>query len=257
MTTTMQALVDEFYAGKLLVFGHRGARAYAPMNTIPSFELALAQGADGVELDVRLTRDGEMIIMHNDTVDETTDGEGKVEDFTLAEMKALDAGAWFNESFRGTRVPTLDEVFEAIGKRTRINVEIKADGLHGNGIEAKVADAIRRHGLERSIIVSSFNPVTLRRFRHVMPEAPIGYLHSPEVPGFISHLMFGLSHEARNPYYAEIDQKYMAWAKGAGYRVNTWTVNDPAEAVWLRDLGVDCIITDVPDVILAAVAAHS
>jgi glycerophosphoryl diester phosphodiesterase len=252
----MQALVDEFYGGKLLIFGHRGARAYAPMNTIPSFELALAQGADGVELDVRLTRDGEMIIMHNDTVDETTDGEGKVADFTLAELQALDAGAWFNESFRGTRVPTLDAVFEAIGKRTRINVEIKAEGLRSDGIEAKVADAIRRHGLERSVIVSSFNPLTLRRFRHAMPEVLIGYLHGEEVPFFVPHLMLGLPHEARNPHYTEIDRKYMDWAKGAGYRVNTWTVNDPAKAAELRGLGVDCIITDTPDVILAAVAAR-
>ena len=123
----MQTLLKDFYGDKLLVFGHRGARAYAPMNTIPSFELALKQGADGVKLDVRLTRDGEMVILHNETVDETSDGTGHVEDLMLAEIKALDAGAWFNPAFKGTRIPTLDEVFEAIGKRRRINVEIKAD----------------------------------------------------------------------------------------------------------------------------------
>lgn len=250
---TMSALLEEFYEGRLLVFGHRGARAYAPMNTLPSFELALAQGADGVELDVRLTRDGEMIIMHNDTVDETTDGEGRVADFTLAELKALDAGAWFGAAFKGARVPTLDEVFEAIGKRTRINVEIKAEGLRSDGIEQKVANAIRRHGLQRSILVSSFNPLTLRRFRRALPEVPIGYLHAEDIPPFIPHLMSGLPHEARNPHFTEINARYMQWAKGAGYRVNTWTVNDPARAAALHDLGVDCIITDQPDVILAAV----
>lgn len=249
----MQTLLEDFYEGRLLVFGHRGARAYAPMNTLPSFELALAQGADGVELDVRLTRDGEMIIMHNETVDETTDGEGHVGDFTLAELKALDAGSWFNESFKGAQIPTLDEVFEAIGKRTRINVEIKAESLRSDGVEQKVANAIRRHNLLRSIIVSSFNPLTLRRFRRALPEVPIGYLHAEDIPFFIPHLMIGLPHEARNPHDPEIDARYMAWAKGAGYRVNTWTVNDPARAVQLRDLGVDCIITDTPDVILAAV----
>ena len=98
--------------------------------------------------------------------------EGFVHDFTLAEIQALDAGAWFNESFRGTRVPTLDEVFEAFGKRTRINVEIKAESLRSDGIEAKTADAIRRHGLARSVIVSSFNPLTLRRFRHEHAGSP-------------------------------------------------------------------------------------
>src|SRR5664279_5072772 len=113
----MQMLLTEFYDGRTLVFGHRGARAYAPMNTLPSFELALAQGADGIELDVRLTRDSEMIIMHDADIDSTTDRHGAVRDFTLAELQALDAGAWFNESFKGTRIPTLDQVFEAFGKK--------------------------------------------------------------------------------------------------------------------------------------------
>jgi len=249
----MQTLIKEFYGDRLLVFGHRGARAYAPMNTIPSFELALAQGADGVELDVRLTLDGEMIIMHDDRVDATTDAKGFVHEMTLTEVKELDAGSYFDPKYAGTRVPTLDEVFEAIGKRTRINVEIKADTTDDTGVEVKVADAIRRHGLARTIIISSFNPITLARFREAMPEVPIGFLHEPDNEAMTIPMMADLPHEARNPYYEEIDAKYMAWAKGAGYRVNTWTVNDPAKAVELRDLGVDCIITDKPDVILAAV----
>lgn len=244
--------LEAFYDRVPLVFGHRGARAYAPMNTILSFELALAQGADGVELDVRLSRDGEMIIMHDNRVDATTDGEGFVHDLTLAEIQSLDAGAWFNESFAGARVPTLDEVFETIGRRTRINVEIKAEVILNDGLEAKVADAIRRHNLAGSILVSSFNPVTLRRFRRAMPEVPIGFLHAPESPHFLAQLMIGLPHEARNPHYTLIDARYMAWAKREGYRVNTWTVNEAAKAVELSELGVDCIITDNPDILLAA-----
>lgn len=252
----MQELLSDFYGGKTLIFGHRGARAYAPMNTLPSFELALAQGADGVELDVRLTRDGEMVILHDDSVDATTDGKGHVRDLTLSEVKALDAGSYFDPKFKGAQIPTLDEVFEAIGKRTRINVEIKAEtlleGLRGDGVELKVAEAIRRHGLARSIIVSSFNPLTLRRFRREMPEVPIGFLYEPNTQFLTSHLLMGLPHEARNPHYSMIDRKYMAWAKGAGYRVNTWTVNDPVRAIELRNWGVDCIITDQPDTIIAA-----
>jgi glycerophosphoryl diester phosphodiesterase len=249
----MQTLLKDFYGERTLVFGHRGAKAYAPMNTFPSFELALAQGADGIELDVRLTRDGAMVIMHDDSVDATTDGAGHVRDLTLAEIQSLDAGAWFGEAFRGTRVPTLDEVFETIGKRTRINVEIKAESIRGEGIEAKVAEAIRRHGLERSTIISSFNPITLRRFRHAMPEVPIGFLYAEDMPPFIPHLMIGLPHEAKNPHHTMIDADFMKRTKAAGYHVNTWTVNDAARAVQLRDLGVDCIITDAPDVILASV----
>ena len=108
----MESLLNDFYGNQTLVFGHRGAKAYAPMNTIPSFELALAQGADGIELDVRLTRDGELVLMHDDSVDATTNGSGRVADLTLAEIQSLDAGAWFGEAFRGTRAPTLDEVFQ-------------------------------------------------------------------------------------------------------------------------------------------------
>lgn len=249
----MQDLLNEFYDGRTLVFGHRGAKAYAPMNTLPSFELALAQGADGIELDVRLTRDGAMIIMHDDKVDATTDGVGHIRDLTLTDIRALDAGAWFGEAFRGTRVPTLDEVFEAVGNRTRINVEIKAESIRGGGIEVQVAGAIRRHGLERSVIISSFNPITLRRFRHVMPEVPIGYLYAEDTPPFVPHLMIGLAHEAKNPQHTMIDAASMERARDGGYRVNTWTVNDPARAIELHRLGVDCIITDAPDVILAAV----
>lgn len=248
-----QALLNEFYGDRILVFGHRGAKAYAPMNTIPSFELALEQGADGIELDVRLTRDGAMVIMHDERVDATTDGAGNVRDLTLAEIQSLDAGAWFSETFRGTRIPTLDEVFEAVGKRTRINVEIKAESIRGEGIEAQVAQAIQRHGLANSTIISSFNPITLRRFRYAMPEVPIGFLYAEDTPPFAPHLMIGLPHEAKNPHHTMINADYMKRRKSAGYRVNTWTVNDASRAVQLRDLGVDCIITDAPDVILAAV----
>lgn len=244
--------LDYFYPHPISVFGHRGARAYAPMNTIPSFELALAQGAHGVELDVRLTRDGVPVILHDERIDATTNGEGPVGAFTLAELQSLDAGSWFNESFKGVHVPTLDEVFETIGSRTLINVEIKAESALSNGVEAKTADAIRRHNLTRRVLVSSFNPLTLRRFRSLMPEVPIGYLHEPNTPFFLPHLLSGFPHEARHPHFTLIDAKYMGWAKRQGYRVNTWTVNDPARAVELCDLGVDCMITDTPDVILAA-----
>ena len=110
------------YQGRTLVFGHRGARAYAPMNTIPAFELALKQGTDGVELDTHLSSDGVLIVLHDFTVDSTTDGNGYAKDMTLSELKELDAGKKFGEAFIGTCIPTLDEVFEAVGKKLFINV---------------------------------------------------------------------------------------------------------------------------------------
>jgi glycerophosphoryl diester phosphodiesterase len=249
----MQSILDKMYVGRTRVFGHRGAMGYAPMNTLPAFELASQQGADGVELDVRLTSDGQLVILHDATVDRTSNGRGEVAAMTLAQVRELDAGAWFDPKFAGTRIPTLSEVFEAIGQRLYINVEIKSDGdTAARGIEQKVADEIARFGLKDRIIVSSFDPGTLHRFRAAMPDVPIGYLYEAGTPAEFTSLMDDLPHEACHPYFQQIDADYMAWAKAQGYRVNTWTVNDPVKAVELRNLGVDAIITNYPDKIIAA-----
>lgn len=248
MATAKQA----FSQGRMLVFGHRGACGYAPMNTIPSFEKALEQGADGTEFDVRLSKDGHVVILHDDTVDATTDGHGVVHEMTLAQIRELDAGGWFAERFRGTRIPTLDEVLETLGRRVVINIEIKAESFDAHGLEQRVAQAVARHAVEEYVVISSFNPLSLRRFHKIAPHIPIAYLHHPEIPFFLPMLMTGLPHESRNPHYSEVTPGYMQWARKHGYRVNTYTVNDPAVARSMRDLGVDSVITDVPDVIFAA-----
>jgi len=222
------------------------------MNTLPSFEKAIKLGADGTEFDVRLTKDGQMVILHDSSVDDTTDGSGEVSKMTFAEVRELDAGAWFDREFAGTRIPTLDEVLETLGKSLLINIEIKAEAFRTDGIEAQVAKAIRRHAIEAYTIVSSFNPLVLRRFYALMPEIPLGYLHHPEEPFYLTDFMQGLPHTARNPHYSEINPSYMRWAKAHGYQVNTYTVNHPEIGLRMRDLGVNSVISDVPDVIFAA-----
>lgn len=244
-------ILEELYQGRTLVLGHRGASAYAPMNTLPAFELALELGADGVELDVHLSKDGALIILHDFTVDHTTNSSGYVRDMTLAELKLLDAGSRFGEKFKGTQIPTLDEVFESVGNKLFINVEIKSETQETDGVEQAVADCIVRHGVQRTVLVSSFNPLALQRFRQIMPDIPIGYLHAPNWT-FSPEVMEQVPHEARHPHHTIIDAPYMEWARKHSYRVNTWTVNDPARAIELRNLGVDAIITDKPDVILEA-----
>lgn len=237
--------MQDIYEGRTLVLGHRGASGSAPMNTLPAFELALAQGADGIELDTHLTKDGVLIVLHDFTVDHTTDGSGYARDMTLAEIKQLDAGHKFGDSFRGTRIPTLDEVFDCVGSKLFINVEIKSESQATDGVEQAVADCIRRHDLQSSSIVSSFNPYALQRFRPILPEVPIGYLYAPNWT-FWPEIMDTTQHEARHPHSSVIDAAYMKAARENGWRVNTWTVNDPQEAQRLRDLGVDAIITDYP-----------
>jgi glycerophosphoryl diester phosphodiesterase len=244
-------ILEELYQGRTLVLGHRGAKAYAPMNTIPAFKLALEQGADGIELDTHLTKDGHLIVLHDFTVDHTTNGQGYVKDMTLAEVKSLDAGSYFDAKFAGTRIPTLDEVFEAIGQRTFINVEIKSETIRTDGVEKAVADCITRHAMSKRVIVSSFNPLALRRFRQVMPTVPIGYLYSSGI-SLLAPVMYFLPHEARHPLHSMIDATYVQWAHKNNWRVNTWTVNDPAQAVELHNFGVDAIITDSPDVMIEA-----
>lgn len=250
---TLHDLLDEMYQGRTLVFGHRGASAYAPMNTIPAFELAAEQGAQGVELDVHRTKDGEVVVIHDATVDATTDGKGLVSQMTLKELRALDAGSWFGERFAGVRVPTLDEVFEAVGTKLHINVEIKSFMAETDGIEALVAQKIKQHGMRKYVIVSSFNPLSLIRFRDIMPDVALGYLYAADLPTWPLHTIHKLSYEATHPHYEMINEELLEIAQQKRYRVNVWTVNDPQKAVELRDAGVHGLITDCPDVILKAI----
>jgi glycerophosphoryl diester phosphodiesterase len=250
----MLTFVEAFASRETLVFGHRGASAYAPMNTLPAFLLAAEQGAAGIELDVRRSSDGQLMILHDPVVDHTTNGSGRVADLSYEALRELDAGAWFGPEFTGTLIPTLDEVFDALGGSLLINVEIKAESMFTDGIERAVAETIRRHRLFDTVLVSSFNPLALRRFRAALPEVMIGYLHAPDIPFYLPALMSGLKHEARHPYDSEVTRRYMDWAQRAGYAVNVWTVNDPVRAQVLRDLGVNAIITDRPDAIRAALA---
>lgn len=247
--------LEAMYGDKpMLVFGHRGASAAAPMNTLPAFELAAAQGADGIELDVHRSADGEAVIVHDFTVDKTTDGSGSVQAMTLAQLKALDAGSWKDESFAGTRIPTLDEVFEAVGQRLYINVEIKSKFLQSDGLEQLVANKIQQFDMQDRVLVSSFNPLALRRFRRIMPDVPVGYLTAPDDPFYKHWLMLGLAYEAVHPYHDAINPALVQNVTQQGHIVNTWTVNDSERAVALRDMGVRCLITDNPDVIINALA---
>jgi glycerophosphoryl diester phosphodiesterase len=221
------------------------------MNTLPAFELAAAQGADGVELDVHLSQDKQLIVLHDFTVDHSANGHGYARDMTLAQLKALDAGSWKDEKYPNARIATLNEVFEAVGHKLYVNVEIKSETVETDGVEQSLADCIERFDMTRRVIVSSFNPLALKRFREIMPEVPIGYLYMPQEQPF-AEVMQRLPHEARHPQHTMIDKAYMDWARKQGYRVNTWTVNDAVRAVELRNLGVDALITDHPDVILEA-----
>lgn len=250
-----ETLAAMYRDNRVLIFGHRGASAYAPMNTIPAFELAVEQGADAIELDVHLTKDGELVIVHDFTVNKTTNGTGEVAAMSLEEIKSLDAGAWFAPEFAGTQIPTLDEVFEAVGKKLFVNVEIKSLSATGDGTEEAVAKCIQRHGMQERVIVSAFNPKVLKRFRPIMPDLPLGYLLSPEtMSGSTQVMVSASSYDASHLYHEMITESRMAWAKENGHLVNVWTVNDPAIARQLAMKGVHGIMSDYPDLIRKALS---
>lgn len=234
------------------VVAHRGAMAYAPMNTLAAFELAVAQGADGVELDVWLSQDDVPVVMHDFEVDKTTDGTGRLGSMPLAAIKALDAGSWFSAEYAGQRVPTLAEVFEAVGNKLWVNVEIKSLQVQNQNIAWHVTETIRKHNMQERVLVSSFNPLVLRQMRKLAPEIPLGYLDDVEIKRYIKLFLIGVDYHAWHPASAQVTPETVARAHQRGRRVNVWTVNDVNGALAMREAGVDAIITDNPDKLLAA-----
>ena len=236
-------------AGRPLVFAHRGAKAVAPENTIPAFRKAIELGADGVELDVQFSADGALVVIHGLTLEETTDGRGRVTAHTLEELKRLDAGSWFHPRFAGTRLCTLEEALDAIGDRLLINIEAKSLSMGDDGMAAQIAAVIRQRALYDQVIVSSFNPLFLRRLKRLDPRIETGLLYAPDLPAYLSRawLRPWARPDALHPEHVMVDEAYMRWARGKGYKVHVWTVNEPEDMQRMIELGVDVIITDYPD----------
>ena len=252
MSARFTSIHQAMASGETLILGHRGSMASAPMNTMAAFELAIEQGADGIELDVQRSSDGHAVIMHDFTVEASTNGSGAVAEKSLSELQELDAGSWFSRDFAGERIPTLDQVFASLGVRSLIDVEIKSASNDSDGVEALVAESIQRYFLQDRVVVSSFNPYALQRFRQLMPNVMIGFLYVPALPPEYLMPLRKLSHEARHPWHDMVDEEYMCWARENDYYVNTWTVNDLGRAAELRKLGVNAIITDNPKLLVDA-----
>jgi glycerophosphoryl diester phosphodiesterase len=238
--------VDWYTAQTPLIIGHRGASAAMPENTLAAFALAAEQGADGVELDVRLAADGNVIVIHDDSVDRTTNGHGRVRDLSTTELQALDAR-------EGQTIPTLDDVFLAFGPSLLYNVELKDFGIADGGLAVAVADRIAAYHLENQVVVSSFNPLAVRRARRQLPRTAMVGMLWERGPRWLRHL--GVRAEADHPHYTLFDEAYLAWARARQLRIHVWTVDDPAEARRLASLGIHAIITNTPQDIREALVA--
>jgi glycerophosphoryl diester phosphodiesterase len=243
--------MESFYLDRPLNFAHQGASHEAPANTLAAFLLAVEMGADGIEFDVHLSRDGEVVVIHDYVVDATTDGHGPVRDQSLSELKRLDAGSWFAPAFLGERVPTLGEVIDTVGQRLLLNIELKTVSLRGEGLAEAVVRIVEENRLLDRVIVSSFNPLSLWRVKRLNPSIPVGLLYGPDMPFFLRRPWFRhlFRPEALHPYHTMVDGDYVRWAKGQGCRVHTWTVDEPGEMWQLMRKGVDLIITNRPDLL--------
>ncbi|MFG2877910.1 glycerophosphodiester phosphodiesterase [Streptomyces sp. NPDC048337] len=256
--------------GGPVVYAHRGASAYAPENTLAAIDLAMRLGIDWVENDVQRTKDGELVVIHDDTLARTTDVEQvfpnrrpwRVRDFTAAEIARLDAGSWFGEEFAGARVPTLRQYMNRVQRnQQRLLLEVKKPELYP-GIEEQTLNLLdelgwldARHVSER-LVVQSFSADSVRIVHGLRPDLVTAFLGTPTVADLPKYAQFT---DRINPWHTTISTEWVAavhdlqGAHGRAMEVDTWIVDDAATARKVQSMGVDGIITNAPDVVQEAV----
>ncbi|WP_279041701.1 glycerophosphodiester phosphodiesterase [Brevibacillus borstelensis] len=239
------------HAHRVDTVAHRGASGYAPENTMAAFRKAVKMKADYIEIDVQVTKDGQMVVIHDNTVDRTTDGTGKVKDLTFEEIRELDAGSYFDPEFAGEQIPTFEEVLDEFRGKTGILIELKSPELYP-GVEEMVADALRERNMDKpannKIIVQSFNFDSMKTFHELLPDIPVGVLtNKPEQLTDEMLDEFATYADYVNPSLKMFSPELLERVRERGMKMSVWTVRKPEEAEPLLDAGVDGIITDYPD----------
>lgn len=230
-----------------IIFAHRGASSDAPENTLPAFQMAIEQGCKAIELDVHLSKDEELIVCHDETIDRTTDGTGYIRDQALFSLQQRDAGLWFSDNFEGTRIPKLDEVLEICNDHILINIEIKNIPFIYKGIEEKILTTIRRFGFLENTIISSFDHHALRRVQDLQSNMKLGILlanHLIDPWGYIKNAK--LHAYSIHPLYTFVNDEFVQESHKAGYQVFPFTVDDRNVYQGLKLMGVDGIFSNIP-----------
>lgn len=236
--------------GSLLKIGHRGAPGTTPELTRAAFLRALELGVDMIELDIQLTKDGYLVVIHDHELERTTNGSGAVRDHTLAELKQLDAGAWFDQSFVGETILTLEEVIEIVGRRAMLNVEVKSPPGDWSSTALKTVAVLTHAGILGTTVLSCFQMQALEKVRELSPAARIGVLwHQPEFDDAWRWAR-ELAAWSFHPWSKVLTAEGVAEAHQRGLRVLTWTVNDPEEIGQVAAMGVDGIMSDFPERLL-------
>ncbi len=232
-----------------VVIAHRGASAVAPENTLVAYTKAIEMGADYAELDVRQTKDGAIVLMHDKTVHRTTGVKGFVWDFTLSELKKLDAGSWFGEEFRGEPIPTLQEVIRLAKGRMKLNIEVKISE-NEPGIAQKVVDIVRSENFSKHCIITSFDMETINTFKRIAPDLKTGFIFEKEYHADV----FEGTWDVLCSNSELVDAGFVQLAQESGKKIYVWTVNDREEMLRLIGLGANGVITDRPDLLKSVVA---
>lgn len=234
---------------KMVNVAHRGASGHAPENTMAAFHKAFEMKADYIEIDVQMTKDGELIAIHDTTVNRTTNGTGHVGDFTLEEIRELDAGSWFSDAYAGEKIPTFEEILDEFRGKIGILIELKSPELYP-GIEEKVAEALIERNMHKpnngKIIIQSFNHETVRKSKELLPNMPHGVLAGASWANVTEEQLteFATYADYFNPNMNIVTHELVNAVHEAGLKIYPYTSRSQDQALRLFDLGVDGIITD-------------
>ena len=230
-----------------MVIAHRGASSYAPENTFAAFDLALRLGARQIELDVQATQDGQIVVIHDDTVDRTTDGTGPVADHTLAALRTLDAGVRFGPAFTGERIPLFEDVLERYHGRARLHVELKG---RSSDLTQHTVDLIRRHGMAGEVTITSFQKVRLEETRSHAPDLPAGWLVREMTDATITEARaLGLTQLC--PRADVVTPELVERLHGEGFVVRAWGVADEELMRRVVEAGADGMTVNFADKLIA------
>ena len=246
------------------IIAHRGASAYYPENTLPSFEGAIAMGADMVELDVQLTSDQEVVVFHDEKISRCTDGRGKIADYSLVSLKKMDAGSWFEKKFKNARIPTLVEVLDICKNKIAVNIEIKTEAVNKmffGDIEEKCLKILEHKGMREHVVFSSFDPHAIMHLKQIDNTAVAAVLFEKKHYGskLPSEIMESVNADAFNCSASELNRKWLINIKSKNIPVNIYTVNDEKNMKKFLGMGVNGIFTNKPDElkkVLADVRKH-
>jgi glycerophosphoryl diester phosphodiesterase len=233
-----------------IIVAHRGFRSRYPENTLSAFSAAVDHGISMIELDVALTRDRQVIVIHDDTLDRTTTGQGPVNHMTLSDICQLDAGSWFGSQFSTEKIPTLKQVFQKLGGRCVINVEIKSIAVEyddpADAIEKQILRMIHEYQLQEMTLISSFNPYVLSRLNQIDGTVPVALLSDHELNDDTLYILGDLKAFSWNPDYRRLNRDQTKQVQKMGIKVLPYTVNGSGAIQQVLDMGADGVITDDP-----------